>query len=177
MKKLISLFSIFLIIINVFGQDIPAGNEFKKIELEVASILSSGLFFTPTIGYSINKHSVFIWPKIRIGSRYGDSFGLIGGYKFYPNSRRKRVNFYFSYNSQFLREFINYRVGSVRYINVDNTLGYRFELKLFKEFYLTNEVGYGIKFNWNKSEYYSNSYRWEDTGFLRLGIRKRFRNN
>ncbi|HET6245074.1 MAG: hypothetical protein H0V01_10430 [Bacteroidetes bacterium] len=176
MKNSFSLFFIYFTIITVYGQETLLENNYKKIGFEVATIASgTGFFFTPITAYNINKHSISIGPKLPLESRVGDSFGLICGYKFYPNGRQNKVNFHFSFNSQFLREVRLLRMGDERKVFLENTFGYGFELKLFKELYLTNEVGGGIMYRWIKYEDNQNYLEKYTTGIITLGIRKRFK--
>jgi hypothetical protein len=138
--------------------------------------------FFPSLTVSSGKHVVFAGPSLVYYDQYHPRglWGAQAGYRLFPNKHYKRFNLFFEYNVNFVKGKLidNYRsfgwfnTESIRTINLvalDNYFGFGFRINLFKNLYLSSNIGFDLGFYKEEYSYeYPNGAKWGSSGHLRL---------
>ena len=132
-----------------------------------------GILFTPTALFANEHHQFELGPKFHTSSNKsnnnGARWGIDFSYKYYPNSHSDRFNLYFILSGQYIRGFWENRYfgnstynqseyiadldkwifgyGEGNFNNYGITLGYGFQIRIAKPFYLGFHLGAGIGYD------------------------------
>lgn len=135
-----------------------------------------GVFFAPSVSWYRKHHLLSIGPRINLTPVVNDEGwrGALLSYKYFPNLRSNRFNFFFSVHTDYYYEPTkgsysnNIQQKSNEYINL--TFGYGFQITFARRAYFLFDLGIGLGLE--RSRYYDapNNSSVDITGMIQGGF-------
>jgi hypothetical protein len=140
--------------------------------------------FFPSLSLSWNKQIIFAGPSVVFYDAQHPQplSGAQAGYRIFPNGRNKKFNLFFEYNINYVNGKIKDNIGypwddfsggyksvtqSRHVVSLDNYFGFGFRWNIFRNFYLSSNIGAGVGLYKEDYTYsYLNGPTWGSKGNL-----------
>jgi len=186
LRKIIILVIFLVGNIDIFAQPV-ALNIKKPRTLHVGANISTltttkAFFLSPSVVFEYGRSSVYLGPNLGIDYLHStQSLGLHLHYQFYPNPKQKRIDFYFSFDMQWIKFKKEETFFDIKTNYIQNTMGYGFKLRIYHKLYFNQNFGLGFVYERKHYNYHnepnlegSRVNKFSVTGLLKFGIGYKF---